>query len=242
MIYPLTMFCCGCSVPVGATTILVFHLAAALFYMVCVCSNLIFHSPVFFSTWTAHAQLMYAAFTLLGLPIILSGLWGVYERVEVNIRLYLFYLMACFVVDASALVYFCLVDDVCDTVGSFVNLMASSFGEAFLCGAFRIFSYFMCATGIAVEVYCLWVIWSFCEDVHDGKNGPELWQLIPSKDGIIQKSKRPADGPYADIVGFAHTRLPGPYGGVTVGEDDGSDGRLFGGNNHDSEYPPRSMY
>lgn len=240
MLYPLTMFCCGCSVPVGAMTVLVFHLAACFFFIGCVCSNLVLLSPTFFSTWTAHAQLFYLGFSMMGIPIILSGIWGVTSRIEVNIRLYLYYLMACFVLDAGALVYFCLVDDVCDTVGSFVNLMANSFGEAFLCGTFRIFSYFLCAGGIAVEVYCLWVIWSMCEDVHDGKNGPELWQLIPSRDNVIQKNKRAQDGPYADIVGFAHSPLPGPhplpYGAIDPERENGG---LFGGTNHETAYPPK---
>jgi len=233
------MFCCGCSVPVGAAIILVFHLAACCFYLACVCSNLIFHAPTFFSTWTVHAQLLYLAFSMVGIPIIASGLWGVMQRVEVNIRLYLYYLMTCFILDACALVYFFLVDDVCAAVGSFVNLMANSFGEAFLCGTFRTVSYFLCAGGIAVEVYCLWVIWSMCEDVHEGKNGPELWQLIPTKDGIIQKSRKPQEGPYDDIVGFAHMSLPGPHPSPYGAIDPESDTGLFGGTNHETEYPPR---
>eukprot|EP00443_Scrippsiella_acuminata_P024920 CAMPEP_0115253712 /NCGR_PEP_ID=MMETSP0270-20121206/44814_1 /TAXON_ID=71861 /ORGANISM="Scrippsiella trochoidea, Strain CCMP3099" /LENGTH=217 /DNA_ID=CAMNT_0002669227 /DNA_START=178 /DNA_END=828 /DNA_ORIENTATION=- len=217
---------------------MVFHMAACLFYLCSVCSNIILLQPIFFSTWTVHAQLLYLAFSMIGIPIIASALWGVLNRIELNIRLYLYYLMACFVLNSGALVYFFLVDDVCDTVGSFVNLMASSFGEAFLCGAFRIFSYFLCAGGIAVEVYCLWVIWSMCEDVHEGKNGPELWQLIPSKDDIIQKSKRPQDGPYADIVGFAHTQLPGPHPSPYGAIDPESESGIFGGTNHETAYPP----
>mmetsp|Transcript_132373 Transcript_132373/g.423616 ORF Transcript_132373/g.423616 Transcript_132373/m.423616 type:complete len:240 (+) Transcript_132373:93-812(+) len=234
MAYPLTMFCCGCSVPAGTTIILLFHLVACFGILASVCSNLIFHNPVFASTWSVQAQFLYMGFALMGIPIIVSALWGVANQVETNIRVYLYYLMCSFLENAVALVYFCLVEDVCRLAGTLVEVGTSNFGEAFLCGTFRTVSYFTVATGIAVEVYCLWVIWSFCEDVHDGKNGLELWQLIPSKDDMIQRSKSNKEGPYADIVGFAHTGLPGPYG--TVSTDAAT---IFGGGYHDTAYPPR---
>eukprot|EP00932_Pfiesteria_piscicida_P007050 SRR837773.17037.p1 GENE.SRR837773.17037~~SRR837773.17037.p1 ORF type:complete len:183 (-),score=21.78 SRR837773.17037:40-588(-) len=179
----------------------------------------------------------YAAWCLMGLPVIGGALFGIAHRVETNIRLYLYYLMLCFVMDVVLMVHAVLSEDVCRVAGTLVEVGASNFGEAFLCGTFRTISYVAVAAGVATEVYCLWVVWSFCEDLRDGKSGPELWELLPARDDIIQKTKKAQEGPYGDIVGFAHSQVPGPYG--TVGENTST---LFGGGYHDTAYPPRGDF
>lgn len=236
MLYPLTMFCCGCSVPVGVGIILTFHLTACLGYVASVCSNVILHSPGFASTWSLDMQMLGVAFSLIGLAAIVSAMWGVVHRVETNIRLYLYYLMLCFVLDSAALVYYCLVEDPCRLAGDLVAIAASNYGEAFLCGTFRTMSYFAAAAGIAVLVYCLWVVWSFCEDVHDGKNGPELWQLLPTRDEVFTK-RRTVQGSALDTVGAGQSSLPGaqPYGAISA--ECGS--TIFSGDFHETSYPPR---
>mmetsp|Transcript_76464 Transcript_76464/g.177455 ORF Transcript_76464/g.177455 Transcript_76464/m.177455 type:complete len:252 (+) Transcript_76464:110-865(+) len=246
MLNPLSMFCCGCTIRFGVGVILICHLAVCCFYVASACSNLIFHNPFFSSSWSPQAQLFYTAFSLVGIPTVLIALWGTVMRVEVNIRIYLFYLACSFLIDLIALVYLCLLEDPCNTVSSIVSAMTNESkstpwgGQAFVCGAFRILSYFFVSAVVCVEVYCLFVVWSLCEDVHSGRNGPELHELVPGKDDIILKHKR-QDGPYADIVGFSHSRVPGPYPSAYGTISTGMPGQptIFGGTEHETEYPPR---
>mmetsp|Transcript_45739 Transcript_45739/g.102832 ORF Transcript_45739/g.102832 Transcript_45739/m.102832 type:complete len:253 (-) Transcript_45739:42-800(-) len=247
MLHPLSVFCCGCSVRFGAGAILLCHLAVCVFYVASACSTIIFHSPFFSSSWSYHAQLLYTAFSLIGLPTIAAAIWGVVERIEANIRLYLLYLVLSFLVDLVAMVYLCLVEDPCTSLKTMAASIASSSGsnwagEAFVCGTFRIASYVGITVAVLIEVYCLWVIWSVCEDVHGGRNGPELSGLMPTKESVIQKSRRPPDGPYDSIVGFAHTKLPGaypsPYGAISTSGMPGQSS-IFGGSAHETDYPPR---
>lgn len=229
MLYPLSMFCCGCSIRVGTSIILLCHLVMCILYVISVCSNVIFHTPMLMSAWTVQNQLLYAGFSLLGIPLVVGGLFGVYQRIEVNVRIYLYYLMACFVLNSSGLVYMCVIQDACTTIGSFVNLMSASFGEAFLCGAFRIVSYFVAAGSIATEVYCLWVVWSLCEDMSDGKQCPELSSLLPLKESVVMKAKHLQEKAQVGFTGFRHADLPGPYPnpyGAISTENEGS--QIFG--------------
>mmetsp|Transcript_52643 Transcript_52643/g.151784 ORF Transcript_52643/g.151784 Transcript_52643/m.151784 type:complete len:237 (+) Transcript_52643:128-838(+) len=235
MLYPLTMFCC-CSVPIGAGSIMLLHLAANLGYVVCACMNLIAHYPVLFSSWEAHVQLLFTTFCLAGTPIIALGLWGLVHRVEINIRLYLFYLVLCVVIDSGVLIRFFLLGDVCANASGFIELMTPSLGKAFMCGMMQILSYFIVAALIAVQAYCVWAVWSLREDVMQGMNGPELADLIPTKDAIVRKLRHHQDGPLAGIIGFTRTSLPGPYG--SIGMEGGS--TLFGGGAHETSYPPRT--
>eukprot|EP00419_Tripos_fusus_P006829 CAMPEP_0172679764 /NCGR_PEP_ID=MMETSP1074-20121228/16297_1 /TAXON_ID=2916 /ORGANISM="Ceratium fusus, Strain PA161109" /LENGTH=213 /DNA_ID=CAMNT_0013497993 /DNA_START=68 /DNA_END=705 /DNA_ORIENTATION=- len=213
MLYPLSMFCCGCSVPIGVGIILVCHLVACCFYVASACSNLIFHVPLFTSAWSGQMQLLYTAFSLVGIPTIFVAMWGLIMRVEANIRLYLFYLAFSVFVDMMAMVFYTLVRDPCDTLAGILLSMkqgsgSARSGEAFMCGTFRIVSYLSVSAMVLVEVYCIWVVWSLCEDVHSGKNGPELSELMPSKNAVVQKVKRVPEGPYDDIAGFAHSKVP----------------------------------
>eukprot|EP00413_Alexandrium_margalefii_P014456 CAMPEP_0204532198 /NCGR_PEP_ID=MMETSP0661-20131031/11596_1 /ASSEMBLY_ACC=CAM_ASM_000606 /TAXON_ID=109239 /ORGANISM="Alexandrium margalefi, Strain AMGDE01CS-322" /LENGTH=259 /DNA_ID=CAMNT_0051538421 /DNA_START=77 /DNA_END=856 /DNA_ORIENTATION=+ len=250
VISPVSMFCCGCSVRFGAGCIVLCHLLVCCFYVASACSNLIFKNAFFSSSWNPLAQLCYTAFSLVGIPIALMAFWGVAMRREINLRIYLFYLACSFVIDLGGLVYICLIEDPCNTVNYVMGSLSeqrgskgpSFSGEAFMCGAFRIASYFLVTLAIAVQVYCLYVVWSMCEDIHGGKNGPELAELIPGKDDIIKKRRRPADGPYASIVGFAHTKVPGPYpspyGTIRTSGMPGQS-TIFGGASHETDYPPR---
>jgi len=241
MLRPLSAFCCGCSVPAGAGIVLVCHLAGCIAFIACACSNLIAGQPTLGSGWSAPSQLVYTGFCLMGLPIILAGLYGVVLRIEANVRMYFYYSTLSFVVNTVLAVYWCLVQNPCDTTGGLFRALSHSFGEAFLCGTLVIASYAEVTCLVAIEVYCLWVVWSLCEDVHQGKNGPELSELIPSKDdAAIRQLQKHIDGPVAGIVGFANSKVPGPYpnpyGAIsTTGESGRS---IFGGTTHETNYPP----
>jgi hypothetical protein len=198
-------------------------LAECVLYILTASSNVIFHNSSFLSSWSFHSQMFYTAWCLVGVPIILAAALGLAQRTEANLRVYLFYLISCFLINFFWLGYFTIFADPCqDAVGNIFTGLMEQYGKSFFCGVLQIAGYVFMGFVIIVHVYCLWVVWSFCEDVHLGTNGPNLSELIPNKDYEIKKVKQQGDGPYADIVGFARTKLPGsypsPYGAISTTE------------------------
>jgi len=133
---------------------------------------------------------------------------------DVAVRMYLVYLLFTFVLDTLLLVYLILWKDNCSIAGD-LNTTAL-FGRAFVCGFLRILSYLFVSVAITVEVYCLFIVWSLCEDVHEGASGPGLWELIEGKEEAFEKKheemRGEREGPYANIPGLAYyANLPGAY-------------------------------
>jgi len=227
----------------GAYIIMVFHLVACCCFIFSACSVLLYNKPGLAASVSPMEQLFGVGWSLIGVPLIIAAIYGVTRRIEMNMRLYLYYLLVCFVINTVKLAMIFLMTDVCQATGTVLVIAAKSFGEAFMCGAMRIFSYFFVAGAVLTEAYCLWVIWSLCEDVHFGQMGPELAELVPSKADFVQRLRRTKEGPYADIVGLAHAKVPGPYPSrasyeavSTVGMPGQS--TIFGGTFHDTNYPP----
>jgi hypothetical protein len=175
---------------------------------------------------------------------------------DVAVRLYLGYLLATFVIDSIALIYvFLWQNRSCNAPGSLMSAIAADMGQAFMCGFLRILTYVFVSAAICVEVYCLFIVWSLCEEVHEGANGVGLWELLPAKQAAFQKSAEALQGerlgPYDNIVGLAHSKLPGsypsPYGALESsgfqGHAFGGPGNtLFGGQQHEMSYPPAPEY
>lgn len=240
------MFCCGCKVTTGGQLVLVCHLFACALIIYSCCESLISQVPTLASVWTPGEQLVSVAFSLMGIPLIIAAMYGIYFRMDINLKLYLYYLLATFVVNLYLLVSDFMLQDPCEKLGSLSGTINDSFGEAFTCGVLRIFCYFFVASMVSLEVYCLWVIWSLIEEMTVGQMGPELASLLPTKGDIVKKLKRPQDGPYADIVGLAHAKVPGPYpspnGYDTIQTIGMGSQPLFGGNSHDTNFPPSPQY
>jgi len=197
---------------VGAAIVLVCHLGECVLFIAFACLDLIAFQPTVLTGWSAPSQLAYTGFCMVGIPIILVGLYGVATRSEANVRAYFYYSTLCFVINSLMMIYWCLSENLCDPGGGLSNIFTHDFGgEAFLCGTLSIAKYAGTAAAVAVEVYFLWILYSFCEDVHQGRNGPELSGLIPRKDKtLVRNLTRSVERP-AGIVGFASSQLPGPY-------------------------------
>lgn len=217
---PASMFGCGCSLQFGVVVILTFHLAANLAYLGVTFSHIVLHYSTFsseLSDWSPWAQFTMIGFIMAGVPVILLALYGVARRMDVALRLYLGYLFISFIIDSVALIYFFLWkdNDGCKGSGAAFSHMSEEVGAAFMCGFLRILSYIGVAVAICMEVYCLFIVWSLCEDIHEGTNGLALWELLPAKAAAFEKKHALHKGerlaPYADIVGLAHTKLPGAY-------------------------------
>lgn len=239
-----TMFCCGFPISYGVWLILAVHLIVCVLYLWSAWVSIVLHSQSFSAQWDASTQMWATLLSISGLTVILAAMVGVYKRIEVNVRVYLYYLLICFVVDTVTVVKAFLFKDVCATSGNMLDLMADSLGKSFMCGFVRIAAYFAVAAVISVEVYCLYLVWSFCEDVHEGANGHGLWNMLPNKEEAFKRMRPPArerEYTHADIIGFAHQKTPGPYPspyGALEGNHMVSHS-LFGGKEHDMNYPPK---
>lgn len=196
--------------------ILVFHLVTCLTYLAMTFSNIVLHMGYFdlISTWSPVWQFLMIGFNISGVAIVALAMIGVFKRIDVAVRLYLAYLFVTFVVDTCVLIYMFLLNDTCDAVTNMAT--TAVMGQAFMCGFMRIMSYLFVAAAICAEVYCLYVVWSLCEDIHEGVNGTTLWQLLPAKEEAFKKKhehmKGDRVGPYDNIVGLAYySDFPGAY-------------------------------
>lgn len=212
MIRATNVFLCGIPLDTGLSIILLFHLAFNLLYLGMTVNNLIlFQGPGFITDWTEEAQFSMIALELVGIPIILGAyFFGVARRVDVAVQTYLGYLFINFVVDTFFLAYFFVVDDAQCKVAD-PTRPSRVVGAAFMCGFVRIMSYFFVAMCVTLQVYVLYVVWSFVDDVHMGASGKPLSSMISQSRSVFQKERKEIsggntgkrDGPYSQI-GRAH--------------------------------------
>jgi len=242
---PASMFACGCSLATGVKVILAFHLVACMLYLSATFCDMVLQMKSFgmMTSWSPLWQFSMIAFNMCGVPVILAAMYGISRHIDVAIRFYLGYLLIAFVINTVALIYmFILQGSDCTAPGNVGNAMVGEFGLAFMCGFLRILAYFFVSTVITMEVYCLYIVWSLCENISEA-SGPGIWSLLESKEHAFEKEKDhwhndrnsnghihngwayTGEGPYADIAGLNHTKLPGaypsPYGaleGVGFGE------------------------
>lgn len=229
------MFLCGCSLWRGVVLIMVFHLLANILYIGMTFNHIVlFHGPGLINDWSAAWQFSMIGFELCGIPIIVAAIIGIFKRIEVAMRSYLLYLFCSFFLDTSCLYYMLIWSDRCDKVNGLK--VAQFMGGAFMCGLEHILAYFFVAAAISIQVYCLYTVWSYCEDIHEGQSGPGLWELLPGKEDAFQTSSKHLhgdghnrQGPYDHIVGITYWgdnggAYPSPYGAF-----DTSPMAMFGG-------------
>ncbi len=82
------------------------------------------------------AQTANAAWCLLGVPFILSGVWGLYTKQEQNMRVYLYFIVLSFGLDILYSIAYFATTDVCMVVPDALL----KHGTAFACGFMRLAS------------------------------------------------------------------------------------------------------
>merc|ERR1719284_1190298 len=114
---------------------------------------------------------------MVGLPLIGMAFYGLENRLEASVRLYLYYLFACFVMNTVQAFYSLVYMNQCTDSTSSDDIIYLFLGEsshAFGCGLSRLVGYLLVSGIVTVEVYCLWLVWSFCADVADGKTSVKV--------------------------------------------------------------------
>lgn len=104
-----------------------------------------------------------SGFCLAGIPIIIMGLWGVFQRIEALVRFYFWYMLLCIVLDLGAIVQTLVLHGPCESIPS----LAEGAGQAYACGIARIADAAMVLVLFGVQFYLIHIVWSFCEDLQD---------------------------------------------------------------------------
>lgn len=230
MVRPINQFCCGCSLIFGATLIISLHLVQILVQLALITSNVILKIPTFGSSVALPTQAFNAGLCLLGLPLLASAFYGVFQRQEGHLRFYLYYLYLIFAVDLLFIIIFFADEDMCLGLPAVLKVH----GAAFACGCIRIFSVFFTATSVSVEVYFIFSIWSLCEDLKAGgeDSGSGLPQLLRQKDVHTMRRYKALMRGEDEPEGRGEINVA--YGAFAAATGN----TIFGGGWHDTGYPP----
>jgi len=239
MVKALNQFCCGCSLPVGVYFILIINLLQNLFYVVTVTCNVILKVPSFGWNSPLWNQTFNAAYCLFGLCFVASGFLGVRYKLEPHMRLFLYYLIGTFLINATYMAMYFFAEDSCSLLP---DVLASQ-GSAFACGFTRIMTISFMALVSVIEGYFVFVVWSYCEDLAVGGAGEGFQDLLDALDA--QKAGKGGQfGSYADgLFGVGQSGegpFPVNYGSIATPGIGGS-APIFGGSYHETDYPPKGF-
>mmetsp|Transcript_51442 Transcript_51442/g.149443 ORF Transcript_51442/g.149443 Transcript_51442/m.149443 type:complete len:240 (+) Transcript_51442:98-817(+) len=234
MVRPINMFCCGCPLTFGVTVILIFNLIQNLFYVATSFCNIILKIPTFGVSGGPMTQTFNGAWSMLGLPFIIVGFWGVSSRLESHVRMYFGYLLVSLLVDFGFLASNFVFRDICDDV----PLVLRKHGSAFACGFMRIVGALIVVLVVTIESYFVFTVWSLCEDLRAAPSGSALPDLLRNAREAKQHQNHHA---YLGHTLYGAPVAPGyPAGYGTLSTQGlGTTGTRIGfGNYQDSESPP----
>jgi len=232
---PVVQFCCGCTLSFGVKFVCVVHFFGCLFYCVSSFAQIVLKMGAI-SGGNPGSVILMTGFCLAGLPLIACGLYGATHRLEPPVRVYFWYFAFCAFGDMAAIIYSAVFVDQCSSVGAMVSVAAKSF----VCGAQRIFFILLIAMLVILQLYILFAIWSYCEELREVGGGKVLTDLLGTKEDM-KKRKYKHDHHYGQIL-HAGAAVRGPfsthdYDAVnTVGF--GGNVAIFGGDHHETSFPP----
>jgi len=233
---PVSQFCCGCSIGFGMKTVLLAH------FIINCC--LIFQAVmIFFYGGTPHAvkdpgyHLMLTGFSLAGLPIIIAAYHGIAAKTDGFVKIYFYYFLITFLADSFFAIKIFVLSGPCTNLPSIVQEQ----GKAFACGVARGFDTGIVAAVMGVQLYLLFIVWSYIQDLAMG-GGPDLSDLTVDEQALMKK--RMDEDPLTSLVGQADY-VSAEYGSIyDVGLAGGVGGssRIFNGRRHDMEFPPNQGF
>lgn len=228
---PASQFCCGCSVKCGVTFILLLHLLECLcvtimtiVFMIGKDANVFLHP---FSD--LGVQSAFAIFALAGIPIILVALHSIrcpIKHMEASLRLYLFYMIAAFLLNLVHAMHLFVFHHTCDELP---NVMAMQ-GRAWACGVARVSDIGALMLMVVIPGYLIWIVYSYCEDMTEGGSGPDLSDLT----SIGKHHRQPLNSsdPYSSVLGLnGCADQYGTYPGLGGGQP------ILDGTYHEMAYP-----
>jgi len=188
-----TFLCC---LPLGAGVKLLMwpHHALTLYTVATAAENLIAGDL----GATGTSQMFETIWSLIGVPIITAGLWGVHHRLESHVRLYWYYLVLSFFIDMYYVVDIFVLRDACVHLALEVQ---SRQGQAFACGVARSVSTASAVVLTLLFLYLIYIVWSWCEDVERTGAADAMASLLDLAEG-----KRPSRA--QGLYGWSPNDLP----------------------------------
>lgn len=113
-------------------------------------------------TETSAAQVFSACWNLLGIPIMLAGIYGSFYRTPSHLWTYYYYLCLSFIMDFVYLVQIFIFQDACVRIAGEAVVDG---GQSFACGVARTVSALSVVCLTAALLYMIHVVWSYCEEI-----------------------------------------------------------------------------
>lgn len=110
------------------------------------------------------AQICNAAWSLIGIPIIIGAGVGMLYRMEAQVKMYFNYMVASFFGALFWWSSFLFSGSICSTV---VNRDVQRMGSAFVCGFTDTFVFFWMLLVLVILLYCIFMVWSAAQEVKE---------------------------------------------------------------------------
>jgi len=230
---PASQFCCGCSMLHGVKIILFLHFLVNAILILQAVGCVFFPQGQWLGSEGLGYQVFVAGYCFGGQALVVAAFWGVVTKTETFLRVYMLYLLACCGFVSYNVLNIFVFSGVCSSLSE----QFKAIGESFACGVVRAVTGIVVSVTLGLQLYCLFVVWSYLEDLAFG-GAPDLSDLIVDEDTLLhRKRKQDLADSYAGLV----ENDAAEYGSVyDVAADGGLGGssRIFNGYRHEMEYPP----
>jgi len=170
--------CCGVfSLLIGVELICLLHLLACILN-ISVASSI---EPILISgvEISPFAQVCNAAWSLIGIPIIIGAGVGMLYRMESQLRMYFNYMLASFFICVFWWSSFLFSGSICQTI---VTRDVQRMGSAFVCGFTDTFVFFWMLLVLVILLYCIFIVYSAAQEVKESSY-PNLMRYSASLKG-----------------------------------------------------------
>jgi len=248
---PLNMFCCGCSLDVGVKVVTLMHLFISVLVLAAVSSDVIGKSTQF-AIWYENdlaLAMCLAGWMLCGVFFSLAGFAGTLVKSEAVVRVYWYFATLSYLVMAVIVIKDLVLSGPCQSIPVLLNNEAT----AVTCGVFRVVNTVVVFGVLAIPLYFLFVVMSYCDNIAFGGQGTGFGDLAAGSDRfhrpwLYHKSNEEHDyvlnsriqGSINGIGGYGNPNRGGGYGAVyeeAVSQGLGGSSTLFGRQYHDLNYP-----
>jgi len=202
--------CCGFfSLLVGVELICAAHLLACI-ANIAVASSI---EPIMISgvEISPFAQIVNAAWSLLGIPIIIGAGVGMLYRMEAQLKMYFNYMVVSFLGYLFWWTSFLFSGSICSTI---VNRDVQRMGTAFVCGFTDTFVFFWMLLILVLLAYFIFMVWSAAQEVKESSY-PNLMRYSEAIKGErmplpTQSLGGPMPGPNPGMPMSAPPQMGGP--------------------------------
>jgi len=204
-------------------------------YITTAIMNIILRIPTMGASVDLNVTSFNTAYALISLPFLLAGYWGVKYEKEVHLRLYFYFQSFTWAMDTVFLVMAFFLRDSCKSIP---DVLKQS-GNAFACGTMRMGVLIFFAVCMVCELYGAYAVWSLCEELETKNSTQDFDELLRAAARSQRKKQQGlGSGLFGTAFAGSHNMYPVFYGSLATPAVGGAT-KIFGGTNHEMDYPPR---